>query len=152
MPGNTDAPRQIKKHTPLWLDLLLTPVSADGTSTGADVVQALVRLARGQDQIITLLENLQMALSQDAQAIVDKINTTTNKVGAAITTATTAIKDLAAKVAAGTIDPTEFSAAVQPALDTLDAGADAMTKTATDNDPALNPSAPPIVVPETPVP
>jgi hypothetical protein len=111
-----------------------------------------------QAQLTAMENRIIMALSTQAQAIVDDINESTNEIstavaatGSAVTVATAAITDLAAKVAAGTIDPAEFAAAAKPSLDTLKAAAvtmnataAALTKTATDADPAVNPSAPPI--------
>lgn len=99
-----------------------------------------------------------MALNAQAQAIVDAINASTNKISTAVTDtsaaigkATQAITDLAAQVASGIISPTEFQTAIQPNLDTLNAAADglettaqALSDTATANDPALQtPPAPP---------
>lgn len=106
-------------------------------------------------------EELIMALNAQAQAIVDSNNTVTNKiadavtsVADAITAGTQAIVDLAAKVVAGTIDPAELTAALQPSVDklnaagdTLVAGAAALKLVATTNDPAITPGAPPIVIP-----
>lgn len=104
---------------------------------------------------LTHLEELFMALNAQAQAIVDAINASTNKMATAVSDtataigkATQAITDLAAQIAAGIISPAEFQTAIQPNLDTLNTAADsleasatALTDTATANDPALQ--APP---------
>jgi hypothetical protein len=135
-----------------WIDLLLNAATPDGAPVGGDVVQALVRLARGQDQIITLLENLAMALPAEAQTIVDQINTNTNKLGAAQTAWNKTLQDTIDKLSSGQMSVAEFVAAAQPALDAQGQIADALIATASAADPVVTPTAPPIVVPETPVP
>lgn len=93
-----------------------------------------------------------MALSGQGQALADQINTNTNKLAAAQTATNKTIQDLVDKLATGTIDAAEFTAAVQPFLDTQGQIADALLKTATDNDPAVTPGAPPIEVVVPPAP
>lgn len=125
------------------------------------ILHELKDIRQTVDHIHHRQERLEMALNAQAQAIVDAVNASTNKIGAAVSAvgdavkaASTAIADLAAKVAAGSIDPAELTAAIQPSLDALNSGGDtltaaaaALTKTATDADPAITPGAPPIVVP-----
>ncbi len=82
-----------------------------------------------------------MALNTQGQAIVDALNASTNKVAGAITNATQAITDLFnEKQGAITL------ADVQSNLDALDSAAEALNTLATTDDPAITPSAPPVVV------
>jgi hypothetical protein len=97
-------------------------------------------------QLTSFQETVLMALNAQGQAIADQINTNTNKLAAAQTAAVKTISDLVEKLATGTIDAAEFATAVAPSLRLQGDIADALLKTATDNDPAVNPGAPPIVV------
>lgn len=95
-------------------------------------------------------ETILMALDAEGKAVVAAIDAATTDISDAIGVATTVITDLAAKVAAGSITPAELMPALQPALDTMKSAANALRKTATALDPAVNPQAAPI--PEIPVP
>ena len=118
-------------------------------------------------RILHTQEAILMALDKVGQAILDAVNASTTATGTAladvsdaIKEATQAITDLVAKVAAGQSTPAELQTAIQPALDTLNAGAsavtiaaDALKATASAADPAVNPAAPPIPpVPVVPAP
>jgi hypothetical protein len=91
-------------------------------------------------QLTTFQETLLMALNKNEQDIVDALNASTSKVGDAIKVATTAITDLFASKSSITL------ADVQPALTTLNSAADALSALATTDDPAITPTASPVVV------
>lgn len=105
-----------------------------------------LELAAGLRRIETRCDNLEkllMALTQKEQALVDAVNASTNATAAAITAAVTTIGDIVAKSAAGANDD-ELTADIQPSLDALKAAAANLQAVATQADPAVNPSAPPL--------
>lgn len=137
------------RYRPLWHGETETPAWARALS---EEVWELHEQVRTLHHLLTEFPSLigaqlTMALNPQAQAIVDAINAGTNDIAAAIKTGVQAITNLAAKVTAGTIDPAELTAAIQPSLDTMKAAAAALTKTATDADPAINAAAAALVVP-----
>jgi hypothetical protein len=93
-----------------------------------------------KSQLTSLQEIFLMALNKNEQDVVDAVNASTNKVATAITVGTQAIADLFKNQSSITL------ADVQPKLDALNSAADALTQLATQDDPAINPAAAPVVV------
>lgn len=102
-----------------------------------DIRRRATSLHEGQEKIL-------MALDAEGQFVVKAISDATDELSNGATMILTAVRDLADKAAAGQMTPLELRPALQPSLDALQAIANTLRKTATQNDPAVNRSAAPI--------
>lgn len=120
------------------------------TGTLGSDSRALAGLALEVKEITTLLKELGMTLNAQGEELAKTIDDRTNKIAEGLAAVKKSFEDWTAKFAEGSIDAAEFKARTQPSLDLLGDLGEALVKTATDNDPAITPGAPPIVIPPVP--
>lgn len=83
-----------------------------------------------------------MTIQEDLKAFATQVDTVTNAIGANVTTVAQKITDLQAQIAAGSITPADFSAALDPVKAHLQTVADNLAAVATGGTPVVPPVEP----------